>query len=103
MNNDTLRQFNSELTHLLSHMSTQQRRQLAKEITRDLHRSQIKRISNKRILTEAHTQNEKPVLSPYSVKFNLCGEDKNARCGHGVKMQKLSRVGMSIKGTALFS
>lgn len=48
MNNDTLRQFDSELTHLLSHMSTQQRRQLAKEITRDLHRSQIKRIQQQK-------------------------------------------------------
>ena len=56
MNNDTLRQFDSELTHLLSHMSTQQRRQLAKEITRDLHRSQIKRIQ----------QQKNPNGSPYT-------------------------------------
>ncbi len=48
MNDDTLRQLDSELTHLLTRMSQGQRRQLAKEITRDLRRSQIKRISQQR-------------------------------------------------------
>lgn len=55
MNDDTLRQLDSELTHLLTRMSQGQRRQLAKEITRDLRRSQIKRIS----------QQKNPDGSPY--------------------------------------
>ncbi|EMK2700081.1 phage virion morphogenesis protein [Providencia sp. Me1] len=56
MNDDTLRQLDSELTHLLNRMSQGQRRQLAKEITRDLRRSQIKRIS----------QQKNPDGSPYT-------------------------------------
>lgn len=56
MNDDTLRQLDSELTHLLTRMSQGQRRQLAKEITRDLRRSQIKRIS----------QQKNPDGSPYT-------------------------------------
>ncbi|WP_272666737.1 phage virion morphogenesis protein [Providencia sp. PROV069] len=48
MNDDTLRQLDSELTHLLTRISQGQRRQLAKEITRDLRRSQIKRISQQK-------------------------------------------------------
>ncbi|WP_272578473.1 phage virion morphogenesis protein [Providencia sp. PROV260] len=56
MNDDTLRQLDSELTHLLNRMSQGQRRQLAKEITRDLRRTQIKRIS----------QQKNPDGSPYT-------------------------------------
>lgn len=56
MNDDTLRQLDSELTHLLNRMLQGQRRQLAKEITRDLRRSQIKRIS----------QQKNPDGSPYT-------------------------------------
>ncbi|MEQ4653038.1 phage virion morphogenesis protein [Providencia rettgeri] len=56
MNDDTLRQLDSELTHLLTRMSQGQRRQLAKEITRDLRRTQIKRIS----------QQKNPDGSPYT-------------------------------------
>ncbi|WP_272528478.1 phage virion morphogenesis protein [Providencia sp. PROV226] len=56
MNDDTLRQLDSELTHLLNRMSQGQRRQLAKEITRDLRRFQIKRIS----------QQKNPDGSPYT-------------------------------------
>lgn len=56
MNDDTLRQLDSELTHLLNRMSQGRRRQLAKEITRDLRRSQIKRIS----------QQKNPNGSPYT-------------------------------------
>ncbi|MEX6147147.1 phage virion morphogenesis protein [Providencia hangzhouensis] len=56
MNDDTLRQLDCELTYLLNRMSQGQRRQLAKEITRDLRRSQIKRIS----------QQKNPDGSPYT-------------------------------------
>ncbi|MEX9745021.1 phage virion morphogenesis protein [Providencia rettgeri] len=56
MNDDTLRQLDSELTHLLTRMSQGQRQQLAKEITRDLRRTQIKRIS----------QQKNPDGSPYT-------------------------------------
>lgn len=85
MNNDTLRQFDSELTHLLSHMSTQQRRQLAKEITRDLRRSQIKRIQ----------QQKNPDGSPYTkrkasfvtvqreIQFMWRGQKRTLRNWHG--------------------
>lgn len=48
MNDDTLRQFDSELTALLNRISPNQRRQLAKVISRDLRRSQIKRIQQQK-------------------------------------------------------
>ncbi|CAM3950263.1 phage virion morphogenesis protein [Xenorhabdus thuongxuanensis] len=46
-NNDTLR-LDSELSALLGRMSPGQRRQLAKEISRDLRRSQIRRIQQQK-------------------------------------------------------
>ncbi|EFB70369.1 hypothetical protein PROVRUST_08496, partial [Providencia rustigianii DSM 4541] len=48
MSDDTLRKLDSELGALISRMSANQRRQLAKEITRDLRRSQIKRIQQQK-------------------------------------------------------
>lgn len=48
MSDDTLRKLDSELDALISRMSANQRRQLAKEITRDLRRSQIKRIQQQK-------------------------------------------------------
>ncbi len=56
MNDDTLRQLDSELSALLNRASPNQRRQLAKEITRDLRRSQIWRIQ----------QQKNPDGSPYT-------------------------------------
>lgn len=56
MNDDTLRQLDSELSALLNRASPNQRRQLAKEITRDLRRSQIRRIQ----------QQKNPDGSPYT-------------------------------------
>ena len=56
MNDDTLRQLDSELSALLNRASSNQRRQLAKEITRDLRRSQIRRIQ----------QQKNPDGSPYT-------------------------------------
>lgn len=45
MEDDTLRRLDSDLTALLEKMAPTQRRQLAKEITRDLRRSQTRRIT----------------------------------------------------------
>ncbi|MEY0512943.1 phage virion morphogenesis protein [Providencia manganoxydans] len=56
MSEDTLHQLESELNALLERASPNQRRQLAKAITRDLRRSQIKRIQ----------QQKNPDGSPYT-------------------------------------
>ncbi|MEI9534328.1 phage virion morphogenesis protein [Moellerella wisconsensis] len=56
MSDDTLRKLDSELSALLARVSPSQRRQLAKEITRDLRRSQIRRIQ----------QQKNPDGSPYT-------------------------------------